>query len=50
MGTTSKNNGSFYYLNCVYSFRTKNKLELYKRVCEIKDFWNVTMPSKETNW
>ena len=50
MGTTSKNNGNFYYLNCVHSFRTKNKLELYKRVCGIKDFWNVIMPSKETNW
>ena len=31
---TSKNNGLFYCLNCLHSFRTKNKLELHKRVCE----------------
>ena len=24
---TSKNNGDFYYLNCLNSFRTKSKLE-----------------------
>ena len=43
---TSKNNGDFYYLNCLYSFRTKNKLESHKKVCENKDFCNVIMPSE----
>ena len=41
-----KNNGNFYCLNCLYSFRTKNKLELYKKACENKDFCNVIMPSE----
>ena len=43
---TSKNNGDFYCLNCLHPFRTKNKLELHKKVCENKDFCNVVMPSK----
>ena len=37
-GITLKNNRSFYCLNCLHSFRTKNKLESHKRVCENKDF------------
>ena len=40
-GITSKNNGDFYCLNCLHSFRTKNKLESHKRACENKDFYNV---------
>ena len=35
-------------MNCLHSFRTKNKLELHKRVCENKDFCNVIMPSGDT--
>ena len=45
---TSKNNDAFYCLNCLYYFRTKNKLELHKRVCENKDFCNVIMPFEDT--
>ena len=37
-GIASKYNGDF-CLNCLHSFRTKNKLELHKRVCEKKDFF-----------
>ena len=37
-GITSKTNGDFYCLNCLHSFRTKNKLELNKKVCDNKDF------------
>ena len=40
-GITSKNNGDFYCLNCLHSFRIKNKLESHKRACENKDFYNV---------
>ena len=47
-GITSKNNGDFFCLNCLHSFRTKNKLELYKNVGENKDFCNVIMPSQDT--
>ena len=46
--TTSKNNGDFYCLSCLHSFRTINKLELHKKVCENKDFCNVIMPSEDT--
>ena len=35
-------------MNCLHSFRTKNKLELHKRVCENKDFCNVIIPSGDT--
>ena len=45
---TSKNNGYFYCLNCLHSFRTKNKLESHKNVCENKDFCNIIMPSEGT--
>ena len=48
-GITSKHYGDFYCLDCLHSFRTKNKLELHKRVCENKDFCNVIMPSEDTN-
>ena len=44
---TSKNNGDFYCLNCIHSFRTKNKLDSPKKACETKDFCNVNMPSEE---
>ena len=48
-GITSKHYGDFYCLDCLHSFRTKNKLELHKRVCENKDFCNVIMPSEDIN-
>ena len=35
-------------MNCLNSFRTKNKRELRKNVCENKDFCNVIMPSEDT--
>ena len=47
-GITSKNDGDFYCLNCLHSFRTKNKLELYKRLYENKDVCNVIMPFEGT--
>ena len=40
--------GNFYYLNFLYSFRTKTKLESHKKVCENKDSSNVIMPSENT--
>ena len=32
---TSKNKCDFYYLNCLHSFRTKNKLKSHEKVCKI---------------
>ena len=42
------NNGDFYCLNCLHSFRTKNKFESHKKVYENKDFCNDVMPSEDT--
>ena len=47
-GTLSKHDGDFYCLNCLHSFKTKNKLESYKKVCKNKDFCGVLMPYKGT--
>ena len=44
----SKNNGEFNGLNCLYSFRTKNRLEQHKRVSEHTDFRNVIMLSEDS--
>ena len=38
MEITLTHKGDFYCLNCLYFFRTKNKLESHKEVCENKDF------------
>ena len=46
-GIASKNNGDFYCLNCLHSFRTKNKFESQKKVCENKNFCTVVMPSED---
>ena len=43
-GITSKNDGDFYCLNSLHSFRTKNKFESY----ENKDLGNVNIPSGDT--
>ena len=40
-GITSKNNGDFYCLNCLHSFRTKSKLETQKKVCGNKHFRKI---------
>ena len=44
----SKNNGDLYCFNCLHPFRTKNKLQLHKRVCENKDFCNAIMSLEDT--
>ena len=42
------NNDGLYCLNCLHSFKTKNKLESHKKVYENKDFCNDVMPSEDT--
>ena len=37
----------FYCLNFSHSFRTKNKFEAHKKVCENKDFCNIIMSSED---
>ena len=45
-GITSRNNGDFYCLNCLHSFRTKNKLDSHKTARE--DFCSIIIPSENT--
>ena len=37
-GITSKHHGDFYCLNCLYSFRTENKLQSHEKLCKNEDF------------
>lgn len=37
-GITSKHDGEFYFLNCLHWLRTKNKIELHKKLCKINIF------------
>ena len=46
---TSKNVGNFYYLNCLRSFKTKNKFQCQKELCQNKEFCNVAVLSGDTD-
>ena len=35
-------------MKCLHSFRTKDKLESRKKVCENKDFCSVVMPTEDS--
>ena len=45
-GITSKHYDDFYCMNCLHSFRIKNKIESHNRVCENRDFRSVIMTSE----
>ena len=45
-GVTANNNGDFYCLNCFHSYRTKNKFEKHKKICENHDYCHVEMPNE----
>ena len=46
-GMASKHDGDFYRLNCLYSYRTKDKLKKHKSVCKNHDYCYVEMPNKD---
>ena len=48
-GITSNHKEEFYCLNCFHSYRTKNKLEAHKKICENHDYCSVEMPTKDNN-
>ena len=48
-GITSSHKEVFYCLNCFHSYRTKNKLETQKKICENRDYCRVEMPTKDNN-
>ena len=48
-GITSNHDGDYYCLNCFHSYRTENKLNAHKKVCENHDYCNIEMPSSNNN-
>ena len=46
-GITSNHKEYFYCLNCFHSYRTKNKLEARKKICENHDYCLIEMPTKD---
>ena len=48
-GIKSSHKEDFYCLNCFLSYRTRNKLEAHKKICENHDYYNVEMPTKDNN-
>ena len=46
---TSKHHGDFYYLNCLHSFRTENKLKSHEKVYKSIHFCRILMPSEKEN-
>ena len=49
MGITSNNNGDFYCLGCLHSFRTDNALKKHERLCNNHDYCHVEMPNNDDN-
>ena len=43
-GIISTHEKDFHCLNCFHSYRTKNKLESHKKICENHDYCHVEMP------
>ena len=48
-GITSTHKEDFHCLNCFHSYRTKNKLEAHKKICENNKYCHVEMPTKDNN-
>ena len=46
-GMISNHKEDFYCLNCFCSYRTKNKLEAQKKICENHNYCNVEMPNED---
>ena len=48
-GVTANNNGDFYCLGFLHSFRTDNALKRYERLCDNNDYCHVEMPTEDDN-
>ena len=48
-GISSNHVGDHYCLNCFHSYRTENKLNAHKKICENHDYCNIEMPSPNNN-
>ena len=48
-GITSNNNGDFYCLGCLHSFRPDNALKKHERLCNNYDYCDIEMPYSANN-
>ena len=48
-GITNNHDGDYYCLNCFHSYRTENKLNAHKKICENNEYCNIEMPSANNN-
>ena len=48
-GISSNHNSDYYCLNCFHSYRTENKFNVHKKICENHDYCNIEMPSPNNN-
>ena len=48
-GMSSNHNSDYYCLNCFHSYRTENKLNVHKTICENHEYCNIEMPSPNNN-
>ena len=48
-GISSNHDGDYYCLNCFHSYRTENKLNVHKKICENHEYCNIEMPSPNNN-
>ena len=48
-GITSNQDRDFYCLNCFHLYRTKNKLDAHKKICENHEYCHIEMPTKYNN-
>ena len=47
-GIAANNNGDFYCLNCLHSFRTENALKRHESLCGNNDYCHAEMPTKDS--
>ena len=48
-GITSNHDRDYYCLNCFHSYRTENKLNAHKKVCENNKYCKIEMPTDKNN-
>ena len=48
-GITSNNNGDFYCLGCLHSFRIDNALKKHERLCNNHDYCHIEIPTNDNN-
>ena len=48
-GVTSDHKGDYCCLNYFHSYRTKNKLDAHKKLCENHEYCHIEMPNKDNN-